>query len=63
MHRYGIINIFFYNIKQVDSKLLCLCLIIEHKWHTHVMTFISGCSPRGTGTALLHKGQTGTWMS
>jgi len=27
------------------------------------ITFISGCSPRGTGTALLHKGQTGTWMS
>ena len=50
--------------------LLCICFIMDHGRckivvfknisDTHVMTFMSGCSPRGTGTALLHKGQTGT---
>ena len=26
-----------YCIKQIDSKLLCICLVIDHRGHQHVV--------------------------
>ena len=51
--------------KEISIKCKQMTLIFKiERCHTTEnvvgLTFISGCCPRGTGTGLLHRGQTGT---